>query len=278
MLRHLALSLERLVAHEAASGLVRGAADGLREEMPELDRQLRTVLQDALIVLGRLVHDAAERERAEPGAATQALAASVMQGMLDVLEREWQDGGMPLHGFVQRLNLLLDGVIDFAHSRAEEIRTPRERAHAITESIVDAAVGRLHSSVPRFAEEMRVLAPLGSEVASMTGRGLVAGIESKLREDEDALGGLLHRAGWELGRGMAAGIREELASSPATSINALGTALETLAERTAAATVRGASGALVALGERLRGPLLAVVSAGGLMTLGLLAVRWRSRA
>ncbi|MET0402410.1 MAG: hypothetical protein ABW123_08395 [Cystobacter sp.] len=303
LLRHLALSLERLVVQEAASGLVRGAADGLREEVPEIDGQLRAILQDALTVLGRLVHEAAERERVDPGEATRVLAASAMQGMLEVLEAEWQDGGMPLHGFVQRLNLLLDGVIDFAHSRSEEIRTPRERARAITEAIVDAAVERLHSSVPRFAEEMRVLAPLGSEVAELTGRGLVTGLESKLQEDKEVLGELLHRAGHELGRGMAAGIREELASSPEQSIDALGSALESLAERTAAATVRGASGALVsawrevprndgsvrrmsrdvtagvleALGEKLRRPLLTMAGAGGVMSLALLAVRWRSR-
>ncbi|MBM7115479.1 hypothetical protein [Archangium primigenium] len=301
LLRHLALSLERVVVQEAASGLVRGAADGLREEAPEIDGQLRAIVQDALTVLGRLVHEAAEREEVDPSEATRTLAASAMQGMLEVLEAEWQDGGMPLHGFVQRLNLLLDGVIDFAHSRSEEIRTPRERAHAITEAIVDAAVERLHTSVPRFAEDLRVMAPLGSEVAAMTGRGLVTGIQSKLQEDEEQLAGLLHRAGREMGRGMAAGIREELASSPPESIDALGSALESLAERTAAATVRGASGALMsawreapkndgamrrmsrdvtagvleALSEKLKRPLLAMAGAGSVMSLALLAVRWR---
>ncbi|MFY0577333.1 hypothetical protein ACN28S_26130 [Cystobacter fuscus] len=35
-LRQLALSLERLVAHEAAKGVVRGTADGLRKELPGL--------------------------------------------------------------------------------------------------------------------------------------------------------------------------------------------------------------------------------------------------
>ncbi|WP_375767379.1 hypothetical protein NR798_37740 [Archangium gephyra] len=307
MLRNLALSLERLAAHEAASGVVRGAADGLRKEIPELEGQLRTLLQDTLTVLGRLAHEAAEREQVDPGATARAMAASATQGLLEVLEREWQDGGMPLHSFIERLNRLLDGVVDFTHFRAEEIRTPRERAQAITETMVSTVVQQLREEVPAFAEELRTLAPLGEELASKIGQGLVAGIESKLRENPDAFGELLERAGRKLVRGLAAGIREELASSPAVSGEALGASLETLAERTAAATVRGVGGALTdqvrtwrdaragngslrrvtreltqgaleALGTGLRRPLIAVASAGGLMTLTLLSMHWRRRA
>ncbi|WNG17765.1 hypothetical protein [Cystobacter fuscus] len=261
-LRHLALSLERLVAHEAAKGVVGGAADGLRKELPGLDAQLRTIVQDALTVLGRLLHEAAEHERVDPGATAQTMAASAMQGLLDVLEREWQDGGMPMHSLVERFNLLLDEIIDFTHSRTDEIRTPRERAQAMTEAVVDAALGRVHDAVPVFAEDLRAAGPLGEEVASAVGRGLVTGLGTQLQKDA-----------------------------------------ETLAERTAAAAVRGASGALTqqvrawnqeadalavrrmsrdvtagvldALAERLRRPLLAVASAGGVMALTLLAARWR---
>jgi hypothetical protein len=304
MLRNLAVSLERLAAHEAASSVVRGTADGLRQEMPELEGQLRTLLQDTLTVLGRLAHEAAERQQVDPAAAARAMAASVTQGLLEVLEREWQDGGMPLHSFVERLNRLLDGVVDFTHFRAEAIRTPRERAQAITETMVRTVVQQLREEVPAFAEELRALAPVGEELASKVGRGLVTGVEAKLRENPDIFGDLLENAGRKLVRGLAAGIREELASHPAVSGEALGASLETLAERTAAATVRGVSGALTdevrtwrnaregngtlrrvtreltqgaleALGAGLRRPLIAVASAGSLVTLALLSVHWR---
>jgi hypothetical protein len=307
MLRNLAVSLERLAAHEAASSVVRGTADGLRQEMPELEGQLRTLLQDTLTVLGRLAHEAAERQQVDPAAAARAMAASVTQGLLEVLEREWQDGGMPLHAFVERLNRLLDGVVDFTHFRAEAIRTPRERAQAITETMVRTVVQQLREEVPAFAEELRALAPVGEELASKVGRGLVTGVEAKLRENPDVFGDLLENAGRKLVRGLAAGIREELASHPAVSGEALGASLETLAERTAAATVRGAGralrdevhswrntrvrngtlrrvtreltqGAMEALGAGLRRPLIAVASAGSLMTLALLSVHWRRQA
>jgi hypothetical protein len=304
VLRNLALSLERLAVHEAASGAVRGAADGLRKEMPELDAQLRSLLQDALTVLGRLAHEAAEQERVEPGAAAHALSAAAMQGVLEVLEREWQNGGMPLHSFIERLNRLLDAVAEFAHFRADEIRTPRERALAIAEGLMESVARQLHAAVPMVAEDLRTLAPVGAELAAHVGQGLVAGLESKLREDSGALEGVLERAGRALVRGVAAGIREELAASPAASAEALGASLEALAERTAAATVRGAGGALTgqvrswrearghdgalrrvtreltqgaleALGAGLRRPLLAVAGAGGVMALALLSARWR---
>ena len=302
-LRQLALSLERLVAHEAAKGVVRGAADGLRKEMPGVDGQLRSIVQDALTVLGRLLHEAAEHEQVDPAEAARTMAASTMQGLIEVLEREWQDGGMPMHSLVQRLNVLLDEIIDFTHSRTDEIRTPRERAQAMTEAVVDAALTRVHESVPVFAEDLRAAGPLGEEVASAVGRGLVTGLGSQLQKDADVLGGVVHRAGQDAVRGMAAGVREELAASPELSRETLAATLEALAERTAAAAVRGAGGALTtqvrawhqeadsqavrrmtrdvtagvldALAERLRRPLLALASASGVMALTLLATRWR---
>lgn len=304
-LRNLALSLERLAATEAASSVVRGAADGLRKELPGVEGQLRPLLQDVLTILGRLAHEAAERERVDPEAAARSMAGAAMQGALEVLEREWQDGGMPLHAFMERINLLLDEVIEYAHSRTDEIRTPGERAEAMARGLVRATTDELRGAMPGIVEGAQGLAPLGAEVASKVGRGLVEGIESKLREDSDALVGLLERAGRGLVRGLAAGIREELATSPLASGETVAASLETLAERSAAATVRGASGALAgegrrwrdvlksdgalrrasreltggaleALGAGLRRPLMAVAGAGSaLVALTVLAVRWR---
>lgn len=275
-LRNLALSLERLAAKEAASGVVRGAADGLRQELPELDGQLSTLLRDALTVLGRLAHEAAEQEEVDPGAAAHALSAAAMQGMLEVLEREWQDGGMPLHAFVDRLNRLLDEVAEFARSRTDEVRAPGERAEAMVEGVVRAALRQLHEGVPTFLEDGRKLTPLGEELAAHMGKGLVAGLESKLQEDADVFVELLERAGRGLVRGVAAGLREELASSPVATGEALGASLEKLAERSTAATLRGAGGVLRELGASLRRPLVAVAGAGGaLLALTLLSGRWR---
>ncbi|TSC32414.1 hypothetical protein [Corallococcus sp. Z5C101001] len=307
-LRNLALSLERLAASEAASGAVRGAADGLRDELPEFDGQLRSLIQDVLTVLGRLAHDAAEREQVEPAAAAHALAGAAMEGALEALQREWRDGGLPLHAFMVRLGQLFDEAVKFAHSRTEEIHAPGERAQVMARGVVKAATAQLHESLPLLTKDVRALAPLGEEVAARVGRGLVAGIESKLREDSGLLVGWVERAGQDLVRGLAAGLREELAASPGGSGGsgeALTSSLERLAERTAAATVRGAGGALAdegrrwrevprnrkrlrrasrevtvgaleALGARLRRPLLTVAGAGSaLVALTVLSLRWR---
>ncbi|RKG75537.1 hypothetical protein D7W79_20105 [Corallococcus exercitus] len=304
-LRNLALSLQQLAASEIATGVVRGTADGIRKEVPEIDGQLHTLLQDVLTVLGRLAHEAAKREHGEPVDATQALAEAAMEGALKALEREWNEGGLPLHGFIARLNHLFDEVVAFAHSRTDEIRTPGERAQLMARGVVKAATEQLHDSLPSILDDARGLSPLGEEVASKVGRGLVVGVESKLREDSSLLQELVERAGQGLVRGLATGLREELASSPVASGEALGASLATLAERTAAATIRGAgsaltqealrwreaprnqdlvrrtsrevtAGALEALGARLRRPLLALAGAGSaLVALTVLSARWR---
>ncbi|MCY1022370.1 hypothetical protein [Pyxidicoccus sp. MSG2] len=305
-LRNLALGLERLAAREAAVGAVSGAADGLRKEMPELDSQLRSLLQDSLTVLGRLVHDAAEHEHVEVGGVAHAMASAATQGALEALEREWQEGGLPFHAFAERINHLLDGVAAFARQRTEEIRTPGERAQVMARGMVTAVTEQLHAAAPGFVEDARKFAPAGAEIASKIGRGVADGLASKLQEDSDALVGLLERAGRGLVRGLAEGIREEVAKRPAETGAALVSSLEMLAERAAAATVRGASGALEvqglrwrealrrdglvrkasrelvggaleALGTGLRRPVMAVVGAGSaLVALSVLAVRWRT--
>lgn len=279
-LRDLALSLERLAAREAATGLVRGTAEGLREELPELDAQLRALLRDVLTVLGRLAREAAGREQVSPEAAAHTLAAAAMQGAIEVLEREWQNGGLPLHAFMKRLNRLLDEVVDFAHTRTDELRAPGDKARTVAESVVQAAAGQIHQAIPALREDLRSLAPLGAEVASHVGRGLVEGIESKLREDSGVFEGLLERAGRELVRGLAAGLREELGPGVAEP----GQAVEAWAGKEAPrreGVVRQASreivgGVLQAIGTRLRRPLLAVAGAGSaLVALTLLSARWR---
>ncbi|WP_434299274.1 hypothetical protein [Corallococcus exiguus] len=304
-LRNLTLSLQRMVATEIATGVVRGTADGLREEVPDGHGQLNTLLQDLLTVLSRMAHEAAEREPGASAGATEVLAGAATEGALKALEREWNEGGLPLHGFVERLNQLFDEVVRFAHSRTDEIHTPGERAQVMARGVVKAATEQLHDSLPAILEDARGVVPLGEEVASKVGRGLVLGVESTLREDSAWLLGLVEQAGQGLVRGLAAGLHEELATNPKASGEALGATLATLAERTAAATVRGAGGALTqeelrwreapcnqglvrrtsreitagaleALGEQLRRPLRVLAGAGGaLIALTVLSSRWR---
>ncbi|QSQ25423.1 hypothetical protein JY651_11055 [Pyxidicoccus parkwayensis] len=272
-LRNLALGLERLAAREAMAGAMSGAADGLRKEIPELDGQVRDLVSDALKVLGRLMHEAAEREHQEPGTMAYVMASSAMQGALEVLERERVSGGKPIQGFVERLNHMMDGLAEFARNRTAEIRSPGERAQAMAVGVVTSVVEMLHDVVPMLAEDARRFAPSGAEIAAQVGRGLLEGVESKLREDSDALVGMLERIGRTVVHGVAEGLREELEKSSAASTQAL----EQLAERTSAATVRGAGGALKSLVSGLRRPLMAVVGAGGaLLALTVLTVRWRT--
>ncbi|MFP2926921.1 hypothetical protein ACLESO_17325 [Pyxidicoccus sp. 3LG] len=278
-LRNLALSLEHHVASEAASGAVHGAADGLREELPELDAQLRDLLHDLLTVLGRMAHQAAEHEA--PGAVAHTLSAAAMKGALEMLAQEWQHGGLPLHSLMERLDRVSFHVVEFARSRTAEIRAPGDRARLMVRGVAQEASKQFHEAVPALTEDVRVLAPLGAEVASQVGRGLVDGLQSKLHEDADALLGLLERAGRGLVRGVAAGVREELSSGPLGSGEALGASMEKLAQRSAAATIRGA---LSAFGEglrrpleALRRPLVAVAGAGSaLMLASVVVVGWRA--
>lgn len=272
-LRNLALRLERLAAREAVVGAVSGAADGLRREIPELDGQVSDLVADALKLLGRLVHEAAERERTEPGSVAYVMASAAMQGAVDVLEREREVGGKPIQGFVERLNRMLDGLAEFARNRTDEIRSPGERAELMAAGVVNAAVQQLHEVAPLLVEDAERFAPSGAEIAAKVGRGLIEGVESTLHEQSGALMGLLEQSGQAVVRGLAEGIRVELAKSPSASSEGL----ERLAERTSAAMVRGAGGALRALGAELRRPFMAVVGAGGaLLTLTVLAFRWRT--
>lgn len=255
LLRNLALSLERVATQEAASSAVQGAARGLRAELPdEVEAQVHALLRDTLTVLGRLVHEAAHGERPGPEAAAHAVAGAAMSGALEALEREWNDGGMPLHGLLTRVDRLLDHVGTHADARRTLVEDAEERARAFTYGVVDAGMDRLHESLPQLTEDLRGLVPLGGEVAASVGRGLVEGLGARAREDEAVLGALLEKAGQRLVHGLATAVEAELRARPGAASGAVGAAagaVEAVAERAAAATVRGAVGELV----RQAGPL-----------------------
>lgn len=304
ILKELVLSVQRVAAEEAATGLVRGAAEGLRDELPEAEQKVRALIHDSLTALGRLAHDAAHRANG-PAETTHDLAAAAMRGALEELEREWQNGGFPLHSFVERLNQLLDRVGQYAGSRASFFERPDLRAREVSAGLVEGASDKLHERAPSIAEDLRALAPLAEELASRAGQGLVCGMQHRASQDREAFARFLEQAGRGLIRGLSSALQEELARAPLPGAERLGKSAAEIAEQTAAGIVRGASqelvrqlvplqqafassggarqvtqeavaGALQALGQRLKGPLVAAIAAGGAVaTLAVLSLRKR---
>ncbi|MBF5046494.1 hypothetical protein FGE12_29030 [Aggregicoccus sp. 17bor-14] len=289
MIRSLALSIGDLATQGATSGVVHG----LRSAMPELDGQVRQLLQDTIVALGRIAHEAAEAESAAPKETAHALAAAAARGALEELEREWNDGGMPLHAFAGRINGLLDRLDQYLGSRHRAFQSPDE----FSRGVVAGAAQQLREELPAFADSLRAITPVSAEVAEQIGRGIVSGVQAQLREDPQAFAGLIdrmldgtiERAGRELARGLAAGLREELKSSPQAAEH-LVARLEELAERSAAAAVRGVRSGLPdaasvrtttaaltrGIFDSLRRPLAAVAGATGLLlTVGLFTLRPR---
>ena len=253
VLRNLALSLERLATQGAAGGVVHGVADGLRGELPdEVEAQLRRLLHDALTVLGRVAQRAALHEAPHAAEAVHDLSAAAMRGALEELEREWADGGMPLHDFMERMNMLLEDVSHYARSRAHVLQSPE----GLAGNAVKGAMGQVREELPALAQSLRELSPVVAELAEHVGRGLVHGVHGRLHEDPVGLSGLLERAGQGLVHGLAAGMREELKEAQrlgalgpdALSAGALGAHVEHLAESTAEAALRGARRGLTAPG------------------------------
>lgn len=296
--------MERVAAEEAASGIVRGAADGLREEMPDVDKKVRALIRDSLTALGRIAHEAATHENG-PEETAHDMAAAAMRGALEELEREWQNGGFPLHGFVERLNQMLDRVSLYAANRANILANPDESAREISAGLVEGAAEKLHERAPRIVEDLRTLGPLAEELAYKAGRGLVSGVQSKASEDSEAFARFLHDAGRGLVKGLSSALEDELSRHPMPGAQQFGASAASIAEQAAAGIVRGAArelaaqltplksafaqtggprqvtrelttGALEALGTKLKNPLVAAASAAGaLLTLGLLTRRRR---
>ena len=206
-LRSIALSLGGAATQEAASAAVRGAAEGLRQQLPELDGQLEQLLEDTRVVVGRLMHDAAQ---GAPGHLAHDVAAAVTRGALAELEAEWRDGGLPLHGLTQRLDHLLDLVAAYAESREQEMRTPRERARSMAVGVVGGAMDRLHEGMPLLTQDLQALAPAMGVVAYEVGRELVRGVEARAPEGSKLLAHALELAGEGLVHGMARGLAVEL--------------------------------------------------------------------
>jgi len=267
-LRGLARTIGGAATQGAASAAVRGAADGLREQLPDDDGQLQALMQDALQLVGRLVHQAALREQAAPGTFAHEAAAAAMRGVIEELDAAAQNRELPLHGLLNRLNVLIDHLSGFASSRQRELSAPGERARAEAAGIVDGAMDRLHEGMPTVLADLKTLAPAAGSIAYEVGHELLRGVEARAKDGSPALTQVMENAGAGLVRGVSRGLEAE--------------ALAQVMEQAGAGLVRGVSRGLAvelpALGARLRRPVALLAGGGALLVLGMALAAGRRRA
>ncbi|NTX53237.1 hypothetical protein [Myxococcus sp. CA039A] len=282
-MRRLTLSLERIAAHGLTSGAIQGASEGLQAELPGLDGQLRQLIQDAVALLAREVEVAAERPR---GSWSRSLVESAVQGVVAELRRSMPGADALSHDLLERVNGWLDHSAKAADQRQRELRQPGARARTL-------ATGAVRGAVLELEHEMPVLAPIASEVASQAGRGLVEGLSTALDARTERLDEVLEQVGRRFIHAVVGQLELELKEHRERSD--VGVVVATMAERTATATVRGASeelrrqlrttrdelgnpslrsasrevtlGVFSALSERLRMPLAVAMGAGGALML-----------
>lgn len=300
VLRKLALSAERAAAREAAGSVVRGATEELREQFPELDGELQELLSDAFTALRRVVRSAAKAGDGTLDETAHSISEAAMRGALDELERQWREGGLPLHDFGEKLNRLLDQVADFAGSRAEHFKNPASRAHTIAASAIDGASSRLRETLPELREGLHTLLPMAHEAAKEVGDGLAQGLVGGTKKHSDELTRALEGAGAAIARGLTAGFVAS-AKSGVQAVEELGPNLVPLATSTAGAVAKGAAAAVIdevreaatragkasasAARALVRSPgfrkgaaqRIATVAAGGVLTIGAYALGRRSR-
>ncbi|NTX39427.1 hypothetical protein HUA78_33825 [Myxococcus sp. CA033] len=285
LMRRLTLSLERIAAHGLTSGAIQGASEGLQAELPGLDGQLRQLIQDAVALLAREVEVAAERPR---GSWSRSLVESAVQGVVAELRRSMPGADALSHDLLERVNGWLDHSAKAADQRQRELRQPGARARTL-------ATGAVRGAVLELEHEMPVLAPIASEVASQAGRGLVEGLSTALDARTERLDEVLEQVGRRFIHAVVGQLELELKEHRERSDVDVGVVVATMAERTATATVRGASeelrrqlrttrdelgnpslrsasrevtlGVFSALSERLRMPLAVAMGAGGALML-----------
>ncbi|WPB74943.1 hypothetical protein KYC5002_38855 [Archangium violaceum] len=245
LLRQLTLSVERLAAQGLASGAVRGATEELRAGLPALDGQLQEVFQDVLTLLGRMAHEATERQARPSEEWSRLVAAGAVRGSVEEMRRS-----MPgLNAFSQevlaRLNHLLERSTRVAASREKEIRKPGTRARLTAAGAVRGALGELRVSMPQ-------LAPVAAELSSQVGRGFVEGLGAQVEENHEAFAAFLEHAGRSFVHAFVEQLDMEVRARWGEGVGKVGPAMEDTAEHVAAACVRGAAGELVRQVRSLR--------------------------
>lgn len=139
-LRGIALSLERLAAQGVASGAVRGAADELRDGLPELP--LETWSRSA--------------------------AEGAVRGAVEEIRRLVPEMQPATQGLLERLKLWLDGSASEAAAHTQEMRAPGDRMRIAAAGAVSGAVEQLSVALPQLGFP-------AAEFASRVGRGFVRG-------------------------------------------------------------------------------------------------------
>ncbi len=173
-LRGLALSLERLAAQGVASGAVRGATEELRAGVPEdLDVLVRALLQDALVVLGRLADEAARSKSSPLSAWSRTVAEGAVRGAVEEARRLVPDLQPTTQELIGRVRLWLDRSQAEAAARAQAIRAPGDRARI-------AAAGAIAGATDQMIAAFPVLAEPAAEFASRVGSGAVRGAAEEL--------------------------------------------------------------------------------------------------
>jgi len=285
LMRRLTLSLERIAAHGLTSGAIQGASEGLQAELPGLDGQLRELIQDVVALLAREVEEASERP---PGTWSRSLAENAVKGVVAELRRSMPGADALSHELLERVNAWLDRSSRVAEQRQRELRQPGARARTL-------ATGAVRGAVLELEHEMPVLAPIASEVASQAGRGLVEGLGTALEARAERFDEVLESAGRRFIHAVVEQLEMEVTARRESSDVDVGLVVATMAERTASATVRGASeelrrqlratrdelgspslrgasrevalGVFSALSERLKVPLAIAAGAGGALML-----------
>lgn len=277
LLRELAVEVQRSVAEETAASAVRGAADGLREEMPELDARVRQLLTDAVILLGSRVHEAAQRAPGSPNGAAHDIAQMITRGALDELERQWHSGGLPLHAILERVNELMARLSTFAASRAEQLSNPDRQFETVAGAAVRGLMNELHTALPKILEDLDAVAPVAEDISARAAQGALRGLEATLRQKPEMFDQVVEQAGRALMKGLATGLGTE----------AFSRSVSHAAEETGRSLVRGLApelegagrafvrGIVSGLGEAVRplsrGPGLA---AAGATSAVLIAAAW----
>lgn len=229
-LRHVATSLERAAVAEAASGAVRGVADELREQLPDGDGELKALVEDFFTSARRLVHQTATPGALEAAAHDVAVAST--RGALDELERQWREGGLPLHGLITRLNVMLDRITAYADERAHDLANPDERARRIAINAVDGATDQLRSALPELANDLRVFTPSAVDLATKTSEAVLKALAEAAQKHPAALAPLLESSGRSFARGVVAGLSEEVEARVRSTARRLRRPLSTFAAAT----------------------------------------------
>ncbi|MGA9525814.1 MAG: hypothetical protein WBV82_30425 [Myxococcaceae bacterium] len=196
-LRHLALSLERLLAEGIASGAVRGTADELHLE--GLDDELRSMADDLLVLLRRLAEGAVAHPAFPPESWTERAAIGAVRGGVEELKRSLPLVNEAVGDILVRLGRWLDEASEEAKLRKEQDLAPGYRMRAASSGAVEGAIGQLEASLP-------ILARFASTFASSAGRGFVEGATAAIGENL-ASGGVIR----ETGRSIASDVSRDIA-------------------------------------------------------------------